>query len=74
AVIVAEFRQRFFDPELHFDRFSKSIFAHLIRAHEQPLAAPTHDQAHQHIEEAQLVIEAAYTLYDRMAAAAGVPS
>jgi len=74
AVIVSEFRQRFFDPELHFDRFSKSIFAHLIRAHEQPLAAPTRDQAHQHIEEAQLVIEAAYSLYDRMSAAVGVPS
>ena len=74
GAIVDEFRQRFFDPELHFDRFSKSIFAHLIRAHEEPLAAPTRDQAHQHIEEAQLVIEAAYTLYDRMAAAVSVPS
>lgn len=70
-VVVAEFRQRFYDAELFFDRFSKSNFSYLFRACETPATTYTRDLARQRIEEAQLFIEAAYACYDRMAAAAG---
>jgi sulfite reductase (ferredoxin) len=65
--IVSEFRSRFYDTELFFDRFAKGKFAHyLFRAHEDVEDASGVDKARQVIEEAQLFIEAAHGCYGRM--------
>ena len=68
--IVSEFRTRFYDTELFFDRFAKGKFAqYLFKHHERKLEAPSADQAHATIEEANLFIEAAFACDGRLTAA-----
>jgi sulfite reductase (ferredoxin) len=66
---VSQFRTKFFDTELFFDRFAKGKFGqYLLKHHRQRLASPSHDQAHETIEEANLFIEAAYACDGRLVA------
>jgi sulfite reductase (ferredoxin) len=65
--IVSEFRTRFHDTQLFHDRFAGGKFAaFLLSSHDAPLVAPTREQAHQKIEEAQLFIEAAHACYGKV--------
>ena len=67
ARIVGEFRSRFYDTGLFFDRFAKGKFAHyLFRAHEEELDRLSADDAHHLIEEAQLFIEATHACHARI--------
>ena len=67
--IVKQFRERFFDTELFFDKFAKGKFGqYLFKHHRRRLENPSHDQAHETIEEAHLFIEAAYACDGRIAA------
>ena len=67
AVVVTEFRARFYEPKLFWDRFVGGKFAQdFFRRHENPPARPTADEAHRLIEEAQLFIEAAHACSDRL--------
>ena len=67
--VVTEFRTRFYETELFFDRFARGKFAqYLFSRHTNPIRAPTHDTARRLIEEAQLFIEAAHACETRMAA------
>ena len=67
--IVKEFRTRYYDTQLFFDRFAKGKFAqYLFARHQSPPAEPTEDSARLLIEEAQLFIEAAHACETRMAA------
>ena len=67
--IVAEFRKRFYDTELFFDKYAKGKFAqYLFARHESPNPSPTEDTARVSIEEAQLFIEAAHACDSRIAA------
>ena len=60
--IVAEFRTRFYDTELFFDRYVKGKFAQFLFArHEKPNPNPDPVSTHQLIEEAVLFIEAAHS-------------
>lgn len=69
--IVNQFRTRFFDTELFFDRFAKGKFGqYLFKHHKQRFTSPSHDQAHETIEEANLFIEAAYACDGRLVAEA----
>ncbi|MBI4315633.1 MAG: nitrite/sulfite reductase [Chloroflexi bacterium] len=68
--IVSEFRTRFYDTQLFWDPFAGGKFGHyLLRAHDKHAEPATHEVARQRIEEAQLVVEAAYSCYGRMQAA-----
>ena len=65
--IVSEFRTRFHDTGLFHDPFAGAKFAnYLFKVHESPPNGVSEEQARQHIEEAQLFIEAAHACYDRM--------
>jgi sulfite reductase (ferredoxin) len=67
--IVAQFRTRFFDTELFFDRFAGGKFAqYLFRRHARRSAASGPDTARQLIEEAQLFVEATHACQARLAA------
>ncbi len=69
--IVSEFKARYYDTELFFDRFAKGKFAqYLFARHENPPAEVTQDSAHQLIEEANLFIEACHACDARIAQAA----
>ena len=74
--IVREFRTRFFDTQLFFDKYAGGKFAmYLFRRHESgPRRAP--DAVHHLIEEAQLFLEACHACQARLAArpAAGMPA
>ncbi len=67
-IIVREFRARFFDTELFFDKYARGKFAmYLFRRH----ASGGHDTpeaARQLIEEAQLFLEASHACQARLAA------
>ena len=67
--VVAEFRRRFYDTGLFFDKYARGKFAeYLFKRHENPPAAP--DAATQRlIEEAQLFVEAAYACEARLSGA-----
>lgn len=66
--IVAEFKTRFYDTQLFFDPYAGGKFGHyLLRAHEKAAEPYTPEVSHQRIEEAQLVVEAAYSCHARMA-------
>ena len=72
--IISEFRTRFYDTKLFWDPFVGGKFAqYLFRAHELAAAPYTHEVAHQRVEEAQLVVEAAYSCYGRMAVTPSLP-
>ena len=65
--IISEFRTRFIDSKLFFDRAAGAKFAnYLFRHHEERVENPTAEIARQIIEEAQLFIEAAHACYGRM--------
>ena len=67
--VVSEFRKRFYDTKLFFDRFAKGKFAHYLFArHEAQACEPDRDHARVLIEESQLFIEAAHACDARMAA------
>jgi sulfite reductase (ferredoxin) len=68
--IVREFRERFYDTELFFDRFAKGKFArHLFDRHENGPRTGDQEQTRILIEEAQLFIDAAYQCDIRMSGA-----
>lgn len=65
--IVQEFKQRFYDTELFFDKYVKGKFAsYLFNRHVHPISNPTADDAHRLVEEAQLFIEAVHTAEARI--------
>jgi sulfite reductase (ferredoxin) len=70
--IVEEFRRRYYDTQLFFDRFSGGRFAQfLFTAHDSIASSSfdgglTVDLAHRRIEEAQLFIEHAHTTRRKM--------
>ena len=68
--IVQEFRQRFYDTELFFDKYAKGKFAqYLFNRYENPKANPDKESSHRLIEEANLFIEAAHACDARLAGA-----
>lgn len=68
--IVAEFRGRFYDTQLFFDKYAKGKFAHYLFArHNHPPAQPDAESSQQLIEEARLFIEAAHACDARIAGA-----
>ncbi|GAB4579543.1 MAG: nitrite/sulfite reductase [Anaerolineales bacterium] len=68
--IVHEFRTRFYDTELFFDKYAKGKFARfLLDYHENPNPRPDFDSAHKLVGEAQLFIEAAHACDARLAGA-----
>ena len=65
--IVREFKERFYDTKIFFDRFAKGKFAnYLLRRHTQPEEDHA-DGSRQLVEEAQLFIEAAHSCYAKIA-------
>ena len=55
--IVDEFKDRFFDTELIYDKFAGPKFAnYLFHAHEEDASVPTTESAHRRLEEAQLFL------------------
>jgi sulfite reductase (ferredoxin) len=61
ARIVAEFKTRFVDTELFFDRFAKGMVAgYLFRRHEHGPGTVTAESAHHLVEEASLFVEAGH--------------
>jgi sulfite reductase (ferredoxin) len=70
--IVEEFRTRFYDTQLFFDRFARGKFAeYLFKRHENPPVPVTDDHAQQIAEEAHLFIEAAHACDARLANSVG---
>lgn len=68
--IIATFRTLFYDTQLFWDPYAGGKFGqYLFRAHEQSAAPYTPELAHQRIEEAQLVVEAAHSTYAKLAMA-----
>lgn len=66
--IVSEFKSRFYDTELFFDKYARGEFAqYLFRCHKTPTANPNENSAHRLVEEAQLFIEAAHAYDARIA-------
>ena len=66
--IVQQFRSRFFDTELFFDKYAGGKFAmYLFRRHASG-ESNTPERAHQLIEEAQLFLEASHACQARLAA------
>jgi sulfite reductase (ferredoxin) len=60
--IVAQWKTRFFDTELFFDRFAKGKFGrHLLDRHEDPSPSGDPATAARHVEEAQLFVEACHS-------------
>ena len=73
--VVAEFKTRFYDTQLFWDPYAGGKFGHyLLRAHEQASDAYLPEVAHQRIEEAVLVVEAAYSCRARIGAVTVLPS
>ncbi|MCY3575583.1 MAG: nitrite/sulfite reductase [Chloroflexi bacterium] len=65
--IVNEFRQRFYDTELVYDRFAKGKFArYLFKRHAEVPARLDEDYAHQIIDETQLFIENIHSAEQRI--------
>lgn len=65
--IVTEFQSRLCETRLFYDKYAGAKFANfLLSTHKAPPNGVSAEQAHQHIEEAQLFIEAAHACYDRM--------
>ncbi|MEO8603777.1 MAG: nitrite/sulfite reductase [bacterium] len=68
ARIVSEFKTRFCDNELFFDRFNKGMVAgYLFRRHEDGPGAVTKESAHQLVEEASVFVESGHACALRMA-------
>ena len=65
--IVNEFRSRFYDTELVFDRFAKGKFArYLFKRHGHAPSAANEDYAHQMMDETQLFIENIHSAEQRI--------
>ncbi|MCY4527096.1 MAG: hypothetical protein OXB89_10880, partial [Anaerolineaceae bacterium] len=65
--IVSEFRTRFYDTELFFDRYAKGKFArYLFARHSRPPERNDQQEARRRIEEAQLFIEATHAAEARI--------
>ena len=63
----SEFRSRFYDTELIYDRFAKGKFArYLFKRHEAAPARINEDYAHQIIDETQLFIENVHSAEQRI--------
>jgi sulfite reductase (ferredoxin) len=59
--IIEEFRARFYDTQLFFDKYAGGKFAqYLFLRHNNPPETPTEDSARRLVEEARLFIEACY--------------
>jgi sulfite reductase (ferredoxin) len=72
--VVAEFKTRFYDTQLFWDPYAGGKFGHyLLRAHEKAGEPYLPEVAHQRIEEAQLVVEAAYSCRARIGAVTVLP-
>ncbi len=72
--IVSEFRTRFYDTALFFDRYAGGKFAqYLLRRHEAGPRAATREAARQIVEEAQLFLEASHACRARLAARSAPP-
>jgi sulfite reductase (ferredoxin) len=72
--IVREFRTRFFETQVFFDKYAGGKFAmYLFRRHESKSRPTTAETARQLIEEAQLFLEASHACQARLAAE-GSPS
>lgn len=68
--IVAEFKTRYYDTELFYDRYAKGKFArYLLDRHENPPAVATEDGVRSLVEEANLFIEACHACDARLAGA-----
>ena len=68
--IIEEFRTRFYDTKLFFDKYAAGKFAqYLFNRHENSHPAPDQDSAHRLIEEAQLFIEATHSCEARVSGA-----
>ena len=67
--IVREFRTRFFETQVFFDKYAGGKFAmYLFRRHEAKSRPTTSEAARQLIEEAQLFLEASHACQARLAA------
>jgi sulfite reductase (ferredoxin) len=66
--VVEEFRKRFYDTQLFFDRFAGGKFAQFLfaRHDERDTRKYTKESAHHLVEEAQLFIEAAHACHGRI--------
>lgn len=65
--IVNEFRTRFYDTELVYDKFAKGKFArYLFNRHDNPPTTVSEDHAHQIIDETQLLIENIHSAEQRI--------
>ncbi|MEX2672376.1 MAG: nitrite/sulfite reductase [Phycisphaeraceae bacterium] len=72
---VREFRERFYETELFFDKYAKGKFAeYLFDRHENPPAKLDEDTVHHLIEQTQLFIEAVHACETRQAKAAAQPT
>ena len=61
ARLVAEFKTRFCDTELFYDRFNKGmVAAYLFKRHEDGPVSPTREAAHQLVEEASVFVESGH--------------
>ena len=67
--IVTEWKGRFFDTELFFDKYAKGKFGqYLLDRHENPSTDVSRDQAAARVEESQLFIEACHAAETRIEA------
>jgi len=65
--IVKEFRARYYDTQLFFDKYAGGKFAHyFFRLADRDLSKVSLDDARHYVEEAQLFIEAAYACEARL--------
>jgi sulfite reductase (ferredoxin) len=68
--IAAQFRTRFYDTQLFFDKYAKGVFAdYFFKRHEHPVARPDEEAAHKLIEQANLFVEAVHACDARLAGA-----
>jgi sulfite reductase (ferredoxin) len=71
ALIVQEFRTRFYDTQKFFDPFAGGKFAHYLFSAQEKSGQPyTQDGTRYLIDEAQLFIDAAHSCYNRISAPA----
>jgi len=76
-IIVAEFRRRFCDTQLFYDKYAGSSFAdHLFKAKDalRELQGVESGVALQRLQEAQLFIDAAHSCYNKLTSAMSVAS
>ena len=73
--IVNEFRSRFFDTQIFFDKYAGGKFAqYLFRRHARGEQAGNRATARQLIEEAQLFLEATHACQARLASQPVIPA